>query len=94
MSKKLKAFRVDDTDLYAAEDAAQADALYFETTGEHCEAPDYPREMTDEDLDKPLPESDENDNVIPGEMTSVREFLSAHGDEPGFLAGTHYSRQQ
>ena len=88
MSNQLKAFHVDDCEIYAANSAEEADSLYFDMVGEHCEAPEYPRELTDKELDKPLPAFDENEEPIPGEMTSVRKFLADHGDIPGFLAGT------
>lgn len=86
----LKAFACDDSDLYAARDADEAIRLWKEHNGETAEMDDgYPVELSDEDLDKPIPAFDENENRT-GEMTSVRQFLIEHGDEPGWLAGSDY----
>jgi len=81
----LKAFACDDSDLYAAENADQAEQLYVEHVGEPCEE-GYPRELTDAELDAEQPEFDENEERTGG-TTSVRQMLVEHGDEPGWLAG-------
>lgn len=83
---ELKVFVIDE-ELYAATSAAHAAELHVEQTGEQ---PDYePREMTEEELDAPQPEFDEN--VAPtGGSTTVRQMLAEHGDEPGWLAGPIY----
>ncbi|NID15430.1 hypothetical protein [Luteibacter yeojuensis] len=86
MSTELKAFQCDETELFAAVSAEQAAELYEDWTGEAPEAP-YPAELTDAQLDEPIPDFDEDENPT-GEMTSVRQFLAEHGDEPGWLAGS------
>lgn len=86
----LKAFQCDDSDVYAAHDAAEAERLWREHTGGDDPIEDgYPRELTDEELDKPQPEFDENE-CRTGGWTSVREFLDEFGDQPGWLCGSDY----
>lgn len=85
----LKAFACDDSDLYAAENAEQAAALYRECSGEGTED-GYPRELTDAELDIRYPAFDEDERPIEGQTTSVREMLAEHGDEPGWLAGSDW----
>lgn len=84
----LKAFQCDDNDLYAAESAEQAAELYRDHVGED---PDegYPRELTDAELDAEQPEFDENECQTGGK-TSVRQMLTEHGAEPGWLAGSEW----
>ena len=84
----LKVYACDDSELYAAESAEQAAALYTETTGEPTED-GYPRELMDAELDTPQPEFDEDERRT-GNMTSVRQMLAEHGDEPGWLAGSEW----
>ncbi len=84
----LKVYACDDSDLYAAESAEQARLLYLGQTGEEPED-GYPRELTDEELDAPQPEFDENE-ARTGGTTSVRQMLAEHGDEPGWLAGSEW----
>lgn len=84
----LKVFQCDDSDFYAAVSAEQAAALYEDMTGERPEDP-YPAELTDAQLDDPIPAFDEDENPT-GEMTCVRQFLAEHGDEPGWLCGCDY----
>lgn len=86
----LKAYAVDDSDLYAASSPEEAIRVYREHCGEDIEVTaGYPIELSDEDLDKPIPAFDEDERPT-GEMTSVRQFLIEHGDEPGFLATSEY----
>lgn len=86
----LKAYVVDDSDLYAASSPEEAIRVYRDHCGEEVDiAAGYPIELSDEDLDKPIPAFDENE-VATGEMTSIRQFLVEHGDEPGFLASSDY----
>lgn len=80
----LKAFQVDDCTWYAAETAEQAAQLYKDDTGEACDE-GYPSEVSDEQLDKPIPEMDEDERMT-GNMTTMRAFL----DGPGFLATTEW----
>jgi len=80
----LKAYQCTDEDLYAAENAEQAAKLCEEQSGEPCDE-GYPRELDDEELDKPQPAFDEDERRIPGEYTSVREMLDQQ-TEPGWLA--------
>lgn len=86
MSNTLKAFQCSDNDWYAAKDAAEASLLHADLCGDAPEDP-YPAELTDEELDRPLPEFDEDEQQT-GNMTSLRQILAEHGDEPGWLAGT------
>jgi hypothetical protein len=72
----LKAFHVDDETIYAALDADQASVLYMEDTGAECDAPDYPRELTDAELDVEVPELDSGERHT-GRTTCVRAFLGA-----------------
>jgi hypothetical protein len=85
MAMQLKAFHVDDMTIFAAEDAAQAAALYLEETGEVCDAPDYPQELTDEELDREIAEFDANERRT-GRTTTIRSWLP--DAKRGFLAGT------
>lgn len=84
----LKVFQCSDSEWYAATSAEQAADLFEEMTDEK---PDegYPVELTDADLDEPLPAFDE-DECPTGEMTSIRQMLAEHGDEPGRLCGSDY----
>lgn len=82
----LKAFQCDETELFAAVSADQAAELYEDWTGEAPQAP-YPTELTDAQLDEPIPALDE-DECETGEMTSIRQFLVEYGDEPGWLASS------
>lgn len=84
----LKAFYVNDEELWCANSAEEAAADYLEETGEHCED-GYPRELTDAELDAEQPEFDENEERTGG-TTSVRKMLEEHGDEPGWLAGSEW----
>ena len=80
----LKAFHVSDEELWAAEDAEQAAREYEAATGERC-GNEYPREMTEAELDAGQPEFDE-DGERTGGKTSVRAML-AEQTSVGFLAG-------
>lgn len=84
----LKVYACDESDLYAATTAEQAAALYEELYGVRPEA-GYPRELTDAELDAPQPEFDEDERQT-GNMTSVRQMLADHGNEPGWLAGSEW----
>lgn len=83
----LKAFQIGD-DLYAAASAEQAASLFTEQTGEPCD--EEVRELDDAELDKPQPEFDEDEQIIEGAFTSVRQMLREHGDEPGWLAAERW----
>lgn len=82
----LKAYYCDDCDIYAAKSAEQASQLYEEMVGGPPDE-DYPRELTDAELDAPQPEFNEDEQRTGG-VTSIRQMLSEHGDEPGWLAGS------
>lgn len=86
MAMQLKAFQCDEMDLFAAESIEQASQLYEELTGEKPED-GYPYELSDAQMDAPQPEFDEDENRT-GAMTSIRQMLAEHGDEPGWLAGS------
>ncbi|HFF6004428.1 hypothetical protein [Stenotrophomonas maltophilia] len=86
----LKAYAVNDSDLYAAATADEAVKAYLEHCGEDVEVEaGYPIELSDADIDKPIPAFDEDEQPT-GEMTSIRQFLAEHGDQPGFLASSDY----
>jgi hypothetical protein len=82
----LKAFQIGD-DLYAANSAEQAAQLFTEQTGDACD--EEVRELTDDELDAPQPEYDEDEQPT-DDTTSVRQMLREHGDEPGWLAATRW----
>lgn len=86
----LKVFQCDDSDMYAAESAEQAEALWHDMVGDEPIDEGYPRELTDAELDVRYPAFDEDERPIEGETTSIREMLAEHGDEPGWLAGSDW----
>lgn len=81
--KMLKAYQCNDSDIYAAESEEGAIEVYREYTGDDF-AEGYPSELTAEELDKEIPEIDEND-ARTGGITSIRKLLSEHGAEPSPL---------
>jgi hypothetical protein len=83
----LKAFQVDDCTWYAAETAEQAAQVYKSDTGEDCDD-EYPTEVSDAELDAPIPEFDENEERT-GDMTTMRAFLE-EATAPGFLATSEF----
>ena len=85
-NEELKAFHVSDCEIYAALSSDQAARLYEDETGESCEE-GYPCELSQEELDKPTPEFDEDENQT-GDMTSIANWLREAS--PGFLCGTEY----
>lgn len=87
----LKAYKCNDSDLYAANDIEEAKRLWREQVGsDELMDDEYPLELTDEELDHRYPAFDEDERPIEGETTSVREMLAEHGDEPGWLAGSDW----
>lgn len=88
MNSELKVFRCTENDWYAATDAEQAALLLYNETGEDPED-GYPEELSDEELDAPIPEFDEDENET-GDMTSLRQILAEHGSRPGWLAGSDW----
>jgi len=86
----LKAFQCDDHDLYAANDAEEAKRLWHEHVGgDELMHADYPRELTDAQLDAAQFEYEDNEAATGG-TTSVRQMLEEHGPEPGWLAGSDW----
>ena len=83
---ELKAYRVNDDTVYAALDAEQAAVLYEQDTGVACEEPDFPEELSDQELDALFPETDEDERPT-GKSTSIRAWL-VEAKEPGMLACT------
>lgn len=81
----MQAYEMDDCSIYAAESEAEAIRIYTEDCGEQLD-PGYPRELTDEELDKPQPETDEDERPT-GRMTSIRKWLQEQ-TWPGFLCGS------
>lgn len=81
---QLKAFYVDDMPtIYAAESIEHAAELYETDCGE-APADGYPYQASEQELDMPVPETDE-DELPTGVMTTMRAWLAEA--EPGFLCG-------
>lgn len=81
---QLKAFYVDDMPtIYAAESIEHAAELYETDCGE-APADGYPYQASEQELDMPVPETDEDEQPT-GVMTTMREWLEAAS--PGFLCG-------
>lgn len=87
-TRLLKAYQCTDSDIYAAINAAQAAELLADMTDEQPED-GYPVELTDAQLDVQYPAFDENEQPT-GEMTSIRQMLAEHGEEPGWLCGSEW----
>lgn len=85
---KLLAFVMDDENtVYAHFSADEAAKLYAEDAGYTLDEiyEEYPRQLTDEVLDKPMPEYDEDEQPT-GNTTSLRAYLNEMTG-PGYLAG-------
>lgn len=82
----LRAYRVSDNEIYAAESIEQAAELYRADTGEECESPYFPEAISDAELDGEIREYDEDERPT-GDTTTIRAWLLA-ATEPGWLAGT------
>jgi hypothetical protein len=82
----MNAYHVDDMTIFAAESAEQAAQLYEAETGEPCEAGEYPRQLTDSELDRPQLDRDEDERPT-GATTTIRSWLAAQA-EPGFLCAS------
>lgn len=80
----MKAFRVSENELWAANSAEEAKAHYQQTTGEQVDEDEFV-ELTDAELDEDIPEYDD-DEVRTGNTTTLRRYLNEMS-EPGFLAG-------
>jgi hypothetical protein len=86
---KLRVFQCSESELIAAHTAEQAMAIYDEAGGDGIDyGGEYPRELTDAELDEPQPEFDEDERETGG-TTSVRQMLAEQG-EPGHLASTRW----
>lgn len=88
MRTELKVFRCTDNDWYAAKDAEHAARLLYNQTDELPEE-GYPEELTDAQLDEKIPEFDEDEKPT-GKMTSMRQMLAEHGNDPGWLCGSEF----
>ncbi|KAF1045652.1 hypothetical protein [Xylophilus sp.] len=84
----LKAFYCNESEVYAATNAEHAAELMDDLTGAKPSA-GYPEELTDAQLNVQYPAFDENEQPT-GEMTSIRQMLAEHGDEPGWLCGSDW----
>ena len=86
----LKAFYCDsdETELYAAQNATQAAGCYSDLLGGDEPDEGYPRELTNAELDAPMPEFDEDEKQTGG-TTTIRKMLAEHGDESGWFAGSN-----
>jgi len=81
----VKAYEMDDEPtIYAAHDADAAAMIYILDGGEEPQD-GYPRELTDEELDRERPDYDEDERQT-GETTTIRRWLEV-ATEPGFLGG-------
>lgn len=81
----LKAYYVDSMPtIYAAESAEEAARLYLEDIGDDEMEAGYPYQVAEEELDRPTPEFDE-DEQLTGEMTTMRAWLEEAS--PGHLCG-------
>lgn len=81
----MKAFWMDEETVWAADTLDDAKIDYATETGEVADE-DFVRELSDEELDRLIPETDEDERPT-GAMTTLRRYL----DEmkvPGFLACT------
>jgi len=82
----VHAFEMDDEQtIYAAHNGKEAIELYFDVCREYPSS-EYPRALTDSELDKETPEYDENEKQT-GKMTSLRAMLN-DCRQVGFLAGS------
>lgn len=81
----MKVFEINDDDLYAANDEAEALAI-FKHDSFVWPGPTI-HELTDAQLDRRYQAYDQDERPIPGQTISVREMLAEHGDKPGWLAG-------
>ncbi len=81
----MKAYEMDDEPtIYAAHDDVAAAMIYILDGGEEPQE-GYPRELTAEELDKEIPDYDEDERPT-GETTTIRRMLEL-ATEPGFLCG-------
>lgn len=78
---ELTAYQVDDETVYVAIDAEH---LYEQDTGVACEEPEYPKALSDAELDAAIPELDEDERPT-GRSTCLRAFL-LEATEPGMMA--------
>lgn len=83
---EIKAFRVGDSDVYAAYDAFGALKAANDMTGEGEFNIDEVMELTDYELDVQYPEFDEDERPT-GSMTTIRIWLS-ETVTPGWLCGS------
>lgn len=79
----MKVYVVSDYEWWAANSEAEARASYKHATGEDVND-DVFRELSDAELDREFPDTDENEQPT-GAMTTFRRLLSAR-TAPGFLA--------
>lgn len=81
----MQAYEMDDEPtVYAANSAWEAAALYVADSGEKLDE-GYPRMLTDEELDQPRQDYDEDERPT-GKTTTIRRWLEA-ATEPGYLCG-------
>jgi hypothetical protein len=84
----MKIYAMDDETWYSAESIQEATRLYMDSMGDGHEFDDgYPRELTDAEYDKEIPDFDEDERPT-GQMTTPRAWLA--DAQPGFLAGTNW----
>lgn len=85
----LKAYEMDDEGtVYAAHDSAEAVTEFENDFGCMVDQPDYPRELTDAELDKQYDDRD-GYGFKTGETTCIREWLDEK-TVAGFLCGGVY----
>lgn len=85
----MKAYEMnDEPTIYAADDDVAAAMLYILDGGGEPHvgySEGYPRELTAEELDREIPDYDENERPT-GQTTTIRHMLEA-ATEPGYLCG-------
>lgn len=86
----MKVWQVDDQNWIAALTGEEAIAEHKRMTGYDDDDIDeeYPAEMDAEWLDRPVQEFDEDEQPIPGKLTTARRYLDEITDtEPGWFWG-------
>ena len=70
----MKAYYINEDEIWAASSLEEAIADYEQTTGEKLENPEDVREATDAELDTQIKEYDENEEPT-GDTVSMRQWL-------------------
>ena len=70
----MKAYYINEDEIWAANSIEEAIADYEQTTGEKLESPEDVREVTESELDTQIKEYDENEEPT-GDTISMRQLL-------------------